>query len=127
MTHIYLPPTEEFRRAVKSLIERHFEPRIADKFHLEYEANIYNMDMNKNIQAQVKDKNFVLEVRYQTGEFSSEYICDVCSWWKREHVEYMLLRYITDKARKGKIGKDWIEKNGKISSDITSGRFETKE
>lgn len=124
---IYVPPTEAFRKGVKSIIEEHFAPSIAKKFLLEYEANIYNADMNKNIQNQLKDKNFILEVRYVTSPYSTEYICDVCSWWPKKQVEYQLLRYITDKAVKGKIGKDWVEKNGKISLDVLSGKHQTRE
>ncbi len=124
---IFLPPTEEFRRGVKGIIEQHFAPSIAEKFVLEYEANLYNADKNKNIQAQMKDKNFVIEVRYRTSDITSEYVCDVASWWSRGRVEYTLLKYITDKAVKGKIGRDWVEKNGKISLEVLSGKHQTRE
>lgn len=124
---IYKLPSQEFKEAIQSLIEKHFAPSIAKKFQYEYEVNLYNLDRNKNLQQQMKDRNFILEVRYQTSDVTSQYICDVCSWWSKAYTEAHLLQYITDKVVKGKMGKDWVEKDGKISEDILSGKHQTLE
>lgn len=117
-----------FRRGVMRILEENFSPKIASKFLLEFEVNLYNDDTNKNIQNQKRDQNYVLEVRYKTGEGTSEYICDVYSWESRAKTEYRLLKYITDKVKDGKIGQDWVLDPGKgVSEDISSGKHETKE
>lgn len=40
-------------------------------------------------------------------------------------MEFCLLHYITDKFKTGVIGTDWMEKDGRISRDVSSGKFET--
>lgn len=109
------------------LLEKHFAPEITKNFLLEFEANVFNRKEAENIWKQVKDENLILEVRYKDGDLL-EYICDVYSWETRERTEAHLLRYITDCYKSGKIGKDWIEKDGKlrVSPVIQSGELQTK-
>lgn len=112
---IYTLPKDEFKKGIQGLLDKHFHPSIAKQFVLEYEAKIFNADNNKSIRAQLRDKNFVLEVRYKNNDITTEFICDVYSWESRERTEAHLLRYITDKYKAGKIGKDWVT-DGKMLS-----------
>jgi hypothetical protein len=61
----------------------------------------------------------------------SEYICDVYPWESKLRTEHHLLRYITDKVKAGKIGKDWVEQTpgGRIgvSNIVLGGKYETTE
>jgi hypothetical protein len=117
--------THPMRSGVKQILERHFTPEIANRFTLIFEAEAYN-DYNKNIHNQLRDNMLILEVHYQIGEGLIEYICDIFGWMTPKQAEYKLLRYITDKAKEGKIGKDWdLEGGDKISLALTTTQHET--
>lgn len=116
-----------FKEGVYGILESHFAPPITKNFILEFEANMYNMDNNKNIQNQRREEKYVLEVRYKTGDDTSEYICDVYSWESKAMTEYRLLKFITDKVRDGKIGSDWSLDGKGVSTDVKSGKYETKD
>lgn len=120
-------PRHPFKRGIKSILDQHFAPSIADRFDLILEVERYNLDPSrtKGLINQKNDDRFVCEVYYKNPSGLLEYITDVCSWWDRDQVEYVLLKFITDKAKTGAIGKDWDEKDIRISQDIKSGKFET--
>lgn len=116
------------REGVASMLKHHFGESIAKRFILSFEVDIYHDD-NKNIWKQKKDNNYIMEVRYKTGEDTSEYLCDLYSWETPQMIEAKLLRYITDKYKAKLIGQDWVLKNGRmeVSDVITSGKYETKD
>lgn len=115
-----------FKDGVRRILRDHFGPQIANKFSLNFEAESFSKDSSIHIYRQVRDNNLVLEVRYQLPDGTSEFICDLYSWWDRPHTEYALLRFITDKVKSGKIGKDWVvTDNRTVSDDVTSGKYET--
>jgi hypothetical protein len=117
-----------FKEGILSILHQHFEDRIVKNFILVFEGQIYNKFSSKNIWQQLKDDCPVLEVRYKTSDETSEYICDVYPWASKKETEYRLLQYITDKAKTGKIGKDWVEHMGRIgiSNVVLSGEYGTK-
>ena len=126
MTKILQHP---FKMGVMSLIEKHFAPAIARRFLLEFEIDLMAVDASAALQRQKKDNNLVLEVRYRQPDGTTEYICDVSSWWSRRQTEAHLLRYITDKVKAMRIGLDWGLDGDKIgvSREITSGKYETND
>lgn len=122
MANITLHP---FKEGVRNLLRKHFGEEIVKNFLLEFEINIYNPKEAINIWNQKKDNNLIMEVRYKTTPETSEYICDLYSWETKAQTEVKLLKYITDKFKTGQIGKDWTEKEGRISATVTTGKYET--
>jgi hypothetical protein len=126
MNNIY--QSHPFKDAVRSLIAQHFHPSIASRFEVYFEVEMYNTDAKEaqNLRNQMRDNRFVAEVYYKHKSGISTFICDLYSWWDKKQVEFALLRFITDKARVGEIGRDWTaDDKGRISEDVTSGKFET--
>lgn len=113
-----------FKEAVKTLLGQFFAPSIVKNFDLIFEAEKISKLDSKHIRNQITDDKLILEVYYVERGFNV-YICDLFTWMDRKQTEYKLLRYITDKFKAGQIGKDWIEKDGGISIEVTSGKFET--
>lgn len=124
MTNIIIPKTyvkqDSFKRGVIKILEKHLAPEIVSRFRLDLEANIYNTN-SPHIWQQRKDEKFILEVRYQTGQDTWEYICDVNTEQKPDYVEYWLLKNITDKYKEGKIYFDSL----RVNKIIEEGKFET--
>lgn len=125
MTEIWIHP---FKQGVYDLLRRHFSDKVVKNFSLIFEKEMFNPKEDKNLWKQLKNNNLVMEVYYKTGYEISEYICDLYGWESKARTEYRLLKYITDKVKAGKIGKDWIQEGDKlgISKDVLSGKFETK-
>jgi len=120
MTRIYTHP---LRDGVTLILERHFAPEIVSRFKMIFEAQIFQA---QNIINQKRDDKVALEVHFDTGT-STEFICDVWSYMSPKQAEYHLLKMITDAAKTGKIGTNWLEgKDGRISEDVASAKFETK-
>lgn len=120
----------QFKTGILGLLSKHFAPSILKNFELILELEHYNKDAQRatNLIRQDKDKMFVLEVYYRHPSGLLSYITDVCSWWTHKQCEYQLLKYITDKARVGEVGKEWgQDDSGRISIDVLSGKFETPE
>lgn len=115
-----------FKEGIYGILKQHFTDSIVEKFRLDFEKDVFNKD-NESIRRQVKDQNLVLEVRFRNEDGTHTYICDLFSWWTKPQTEHQLLKYITDKLRTGKLKTNWKEVNGKISDEITSGKFETKD
>lgn len=116
--------THPLRDGVTLILEQHFAPEIVKRFQLIFEAQVFTAE---NILNQIRQDNVALEVYYDTGE-TTEYICDVWSWMKPKQAEAHLLRHITDAAKVGKIGKNWVaHHDGRISETVASGKLETKE
>jgi len=116
--------THPLREGVTQILEKHFAPEIVAKFQLQFEANVFQ---GQNILNQIKNDKVALEVYYDTGK-GAEFICDIWSWMKKAEAEFVLLKYITDAAKSGKIGSNWIERqDGRISEDVAEGKYETKE
>ena len=122
MTKIWLHP---FKEGIYGLLRKHFAEPIVKDFILIFEKDIYHKD-NKNIWNQMKDNNLVLEVRYKSGYETSEYICDLYSWESKERTEAQLLARIRDAVKAGKIGKDWVAKEGMISEGVIE-KHDTKD
>lgn len=116
-----------FKLGIRSILSNHFAPSITKNFELYFETEMYNFDpkRSKNVIAQHLDGQYICEVYYKNPSGLLQYITDVCSWWSKAQVEVALLKFITDKYKTGLIGKDWIEKQGKLSQDVSSGKFET--
>lgn len=117
-----------FKQGLIAIIYSHFAFKIAKRFEVFLEVELYNPNHERggSLRKQIKDNNFIAEVHYRHDSGLLTYVCDVNSWWTREQCEYALLKFITDKARIGEIGKDWTQHDLKnISSDITSGKYET--
>lgn len=116
--------THPLRDGVKLILEKHFAPEIVKKFKLIFEAQAFQ---GENIFNQINNNNLALEVYYEEKD-STEFVCDIWSSMDKRQAEAHLLRHITDAAKAGKIGKNWTaDDKGRISEDVTSGKFETKE
>lgn len=117
--------THPLRDGVTLILEKHFAPEIVKKFRMIFEAQVFT---GENIAKQLRDDKVALEVYYEVDKKSTEFICDVWSWMNPKQAEVYLLKMITDAAKAGKIGEHWIEgKDGLISEDVKSGKYETKE
>jgi hypothetical protein len=110
-----------FKEGIKGLLSQHFADSIVNRFSYVLEAEIYNKN-NKNILKQLQDEKYVCEVYYTHKSGIVQYICDVFSDWSKTQTEIHLLRYIEDRVKRGEIGKDWIDSNGKISEDVKQGK-----
>lgn len=115
-----------FKMGIRSIIAQHFHPSIAKNFDLIFETEKYVADptRTKNVVNQLNDNVFVCEVYYSESGIA-KYICDLISTWSKKQVEYALLKMVTDKLKTGVIGKNWSEKDGVVSEDVSSGKFET--
>lgn len=113
------------REGVMNIIEKHFSPEIAKRFVMELEYNLHSRDY-KDIWNQGNNQSHVLDVRYKNPDGTVEFVTDISSQWNKKIAEAHLLRMITDKVKDGKIGHDWVEKDGRLSTEITSGEFETR-
>lgn len=117
-----------FKQAIIAMIYNHFAFKIAKRFEVYLEVELYNPNHEKgqSLRNQIKAEQYIAEVYYRHPSGIITYVCDIYSTWSRKQCEYALLKFITDKARVGEIGKDWIEADLKnISKDITSGKYET--
>lgn len=124
MTRVWLENHPMKKEAV-TLLKQHFADSIVDNFMFMFEAELYD---SPNVSKQVRDDKLIMEVRYKTGQDTSEYVCDIYSWMDKKEAEYKLLRYITDLFKTGKIGKDWTTYNGKlVSKEVKSGKHATKD
>lgn len=116
--------THPLRDGIRLILEKHFAPEIVNRFKLVFEAEKFQ---GEAIHNQLKNERLVLEVYYEDTD-GTNFICDVWSTMTPPQAEAHLLRCITDAARVGKIGKTWTADDaGRISEDVTSGKFETKE
>lgn len=118
MSRIIIHP---LRDKVLTILKKHFSNDIVKRFRMDFEAEIFNKG-SINIWRQLKDNVHVLEVRYQTGHDTFEYICDVTTLMTSQQAEYWLLKCITDKYKEGKIRfADY-----KFNPDIEKGTYETR-
>ncbi len=116
--------THPFREGILGLLRHHFAESIVKNFVLSFEAETFSA-YSENIWRQLKDRNYILEVRYKKPDGATEYICDVYSWERKARTEAHLLRHITDKVKIGAIGKNWNWNGKRVSTDIVSGKYET--
>lgn len=120
-------PNHPFKVGIMSILMQHFAPSITKNFSfiLELEKFILDEKRTPNLIRQKNDQNFVCEVYYTNPSGLMEFVCDLYSWETKGRTEAHLLRMITDKYKTGVIGKDWFEKDGQLSADVTSGKYET--
>ena len=100
---IYLGSKDSFKQGVQRIIQKHFADDVAKRFQMEFEVNIFNPEGSQALRNQLKEEKYVLEVRFKTGDETSEYVCDLYSWDDKKNTEVRLLKAILSKYRQGKI------------------------